>query len=429
MGNQPERPAATPVDVLPLTAADRDRLLAVDLATFFFDPTGIDPGAVMGHFDWSRTFGASRDGGQNLCGIYTSYDMQVTTPGPLGSLSQLPMAGLSWVSVHPDHRRRGVLRTMVGHHLHELHEQGTALSGLHAAEVPIYGRFGYAVASLEVSLNIGRGTTFAAPALDPEAARVETRFTAVDDDAAAALQHELHLRSAALTLGAVTRPDRMSRSLFTDQPAERRDREPGQVMFSYRDGEPTGYARFARRSQWTNGNPNGSVAVAEMAAADTPSLLALARRMVDFDLTSSVTIANRGMDDPLVWWAGGPRSAQVHTYDGLWLRLVDVDRALSARGYAAACDVVLDVVDEVCPWNHRRWRLTADDKGVATCTATADEADLRLPVAVLGGAYLGSRSVAAQAHHGLVEELRPGAVGELARAMRADREPVGAILF
>ena len=91
--------------------------------------------------------------------------MAVTAPGPLGSLMRVPMPGLSWVSVHPDHRRRGVLRAMVTHHLADLRDQGAALSGLHAAEVAIYGRFGYAAASAEVELTLARGTAFAAPAL------------------------------------------------------------------------------------------------------------------------------------------------------------------------------------------------------------------------------------------------------------------------
>ena len=119
----------------------------------------------------------------------------------------------------------------------------------------------------------------------------------------------------------------------------------------------------------------------------------------------------------------------VKTYDSLWLRLIDVGAALTARGYSSACDVVLDVVDPVCPWNQRTWRLTVDDEGVATCEPSSDPPDVRLPVQSLGAAYLGSRSVATQADQGLVAELTPGSVRQLSRAMSRDREPVGAIEF
>ena len=150
---------------------------------------------------------------------------------------------------------------------------------------------------------------------------------------------------------------------------------------------------------------------------------------MDFDLTASVTINGRGTDDPLVWWAGGPRALGVKAFDSLWLRLIDVGAALTARGYSSACNVVLDVVDPTCPWNQRAWRLTVDEDGVATCRPTADNADLRLPVQALGAAFLGSRSLASQADQGLVTELTAGSVRLLSRAMSSDREPVGAIEF
>jgi predicted acetyltransferase len=339
------------------------------------------------------------------------------------------MEGLSWVSVHPDQRRRGILRQMITHHFARLHDQGGALSGLLAAEVGIYGRFGYAVSSVEAQLELERGTVFTAPALDDRAAGVTTRFVAADSDEAAALIHELHLRCAAHTLGAVSRPQKMARPFLVDLPLTRQGREPWQVLLAMVGAVPAGYAVFSREGKWESWRPKGTVTVRELAAADPAVLLALARRLVDFDLTVSITINGRGIDDPLLWWAGGPRALGVKTLDSLWLRLIDVDAALIARGYSSPCDVVLDVVDPLCPWNQRHWQLSVDPHGAATCLPTTRDADLRLPVQALGAAYLGSRSIAAQAHQGLVTELTPGSLRALSRAMSRDREPVGAIEF
>jgi hypothetical protein len=66
---------------------------------------------------------------------------------------------------------------------------------------------------------------------------------------------------------------------------------------------------------------------------------------------------------------------------------------------------------------------------VGSCLPTSREADLRLPVQALGAAYLGSRSIAAQAHQGLVTDLTTGSALLLSRAMSCDPEPVGAIEF
>ena len=415
--------------IVPLTPADRQRLLDVDLAAFFFDPNPYPVDIVTSHFDWARTFGATQEGSDELVGIYSSYDMAVTAPGPLDALTRVPMAGLTWVSVHPDHRRRGVLREMITHHFARLHDEGSALSGLHAAEVGIYGRFGYGISSLELDLELERGAVLTAPSLEDAAGRVTTRFIAADSDVAAQVIHDLHLRCAKSTLGAVTRPERMARPLFVDLPLARQGREPWQVLLAHVDGQPAGYAVFSREAKWKDFRAKGTVSVRELAAEDPATLLALARRLVDFDLTASITISGRGADDPLVWWAGGPRALGVKSSDSLWLRLIDVEAALTARGYSSACDIVLDVVDPICPWNQRTWRLSVGEDGVATCQPTTDDADVRLPVQALGAAYLGSRSLATQAHQGLLTEVTPGSVRLLSRAMSCDREPVGAVEF
>jgi predicted acetyltransferase len=417
------------VSIIALTEADRDRLLAVDGAAFFFDPDTMPAESFTAHFDWDRTYGASPDAGGTLVGVYTSFDMALTVPGPLGRLQRVPMPGLSWVSVHPDHRRRGVLRAMVTHHLEDLRDRGVALSGLHAAEVAIYGRFGYAVASPELDLTLPRGTAFTAPALEAAAARVRTTLVQADSDETAARLQELHLRCAATTLGAVTRPDRMTRNALVDRPRSRQGRETDKVLFAAVDGEMTGYARFHRTGTWEDGVPQGTVSVPELAAADPASLLALARRLVDFDLTTTTRIGGRGADDPMIWWAGGPRTVRTTTNDGLWLRLVDVGAALSQRGYAAAVDAVLDVADPVCPWNQRRWRLRVGADGVGTCVPTEDAPDLRLPVQALAAAYLGTRTLLSQAGEGVLEEVTPGSAWRASRAFSDDRQPVGAIPF
>jgi predicted acetyltransferase len=300
---------------------------------------------------------------------------------------------------------------------------------LHAAEVPIYGRFGYGISSLELNLELERGTVFTAPSLDAAAQRVTTRFFAADSDDAAHMVHALHLQYAACTLGAVNRPELMARPIFVDLPLARQGHEPTQILLAQVDGQPAGYAVFSREQKWADGRPKGKVTANEVAAADPAVLLALARRLVDFDLTASITIGGRAADDPLLWWAGGPRALGLKSFDSLWLRLIDVDAALVARGYSSPCDIAIDVVDPTCQWNQRTWRLTVNRDGTATCLPTTDDADIRLPVQALGAAYLGSRSLTTQANEGLVTEVTDGSVRLLSRAMSCDGEPAGAIEF
>jgi predicted acetyltransferase len=133
-------------------------------------------------------------------------------------------------------------------------------------------------------------------------------------------------------------------------------------------------------------------------------------------------------DDPLLTLLVDTRAAQAQRRDGLWLRLVDVDRALGQRTYAGDVDVVLALTDELCPWNARRWRLSGGPQG-ATCSPTTDDADLALDVRDLGAAYVGGVSLAALAAAGLVTELTAGAVARLSMALRGAVEPASSFMF
>ena len=113
------------------------------------------------------------DGPDDLhAGIYGVRPMEMSLPG--GAL--VPIAGLTWVGVHPDARRRGVLSAMMTDHLTRTHDAGTAISALHASEAAIYGRFGYGIAVLTHQVDLGRGTTFTAPHLEDEVAGITTHL-------------------------------------------------------------------------------------------------------------------------------------------------------------------------------------------------------------------------------------------------------------
>ncbi len=155
-------------------------------------------------------------------------------------------------------------------------------------------------------------------------------------------------------------------------------------------------------------------------ALDAAASAVLWRRLSDLDLMSTVITDSRPPDDPLLHQLIDVRAAAPGLRDGLWVRLVDVGAALAARRYSAPVDVVLDVSDELCPWNARRWRLSGDADG-GTCTPTRDSADVHLDVRTLGSAYLGGETLGALAAAGVVQE---GTRGALARASAALAWPV-----
>jgi predicted acetyltransferase len=411
--------------VVQVTAETKAAFDEVDDIAWFVehDPTDDDPSGAL---DLGRSYAATRTGRPPFSGIYSSFDHRLTVPAPRGGLTQLPCAGLTWVAVHPDHRRSGVLTAMVRHHLADARDLGYALGALHASEVGIYGRFGYGQASFDVALEVAGGAEVSAPGVDTSGIGTVLVPAIGDETAQRALriQHAVaadELGQVALTWGHVRR------SFRPDLPHERGS-ERAKALVAVRDGTDVGYAVLRRTQRWESALPQGRLECRELVASDPAVRLALLRRLLAFDLVGTVVVPAASLEDEVIWWLGGPRAVKAQVRDALWLRLVDVPTALAGRGWSADVDVVLEVADEVCPWNAGRWRLAAR-QGAATCEPTDAAADVQLPVQVLGAAYLGGRSVTAMQRQGLVTELTPGAVRSLGRALATDVSPAAALMF
>jgi len=412
--------------VVPLGPERRADVVRLDQTAFMIPDESLDQELV--YFEWDRTAGVVAEPDERLMGVHTAFSLGVSVPdGPDGARTRrVPMAGLSWVGVDPAYRRRGVLRAMIRHHLHGLHEQGgEPVSGLYASEAAIYGRFGYGCAVAGVSLDLPRGADLRPV---PGAEEVVVDFVAADPDRHADLVHDLYERACARRPGMVWRSAGLSRRELEDPPSRRLRAEPLRLLLAESGGRPTGYALLRRELNWVDGAPAGKAHISELVALDAATARALWSRVTDLDLVSSTRTPTLPGDDPLLALLVDARGAKPHRRDALWLRLVDVDRALGERTYAHDVDVVLAVTDELCPWNARRWRLSGGPHS-ATCEPTTDDADVALDVRELGAAYAGGLSLAALSAAGLATELTPGAVGRLSTALRAAVEPASLFMF
>ncbi|MBC7639529.1 MAG: GNAT family N-acetyltransferase [Rhodoferax sp.] len=423
----PPPPTRPKVTVAGLGADRREEVLALDQLAFSNAPDEPGPDAQVsgGALEWDRVFGASVDGDTGLTGIYAVYSLGLSVPhGPGARVT--PMAGLSWVGVHPGHHRQGVASAMVRHHLHGLHESGAEpVSGLRASEPAIYGRFSYGLATAGLQLTVPHG---AALREVPGAEAVTVRWLTVDPHRDGDLIEALHEKARVHRPGLLARSPQLRARWLVDNPAQRAGREPLRLLLAERDGEPTGYAVLRRTGQWDRTRFVGTASVHEIVALDPPTGRALWGVLVDLDLMTTMTTPSLAADDPLLSLLVDVRSTAPVLSDDLWLRLVDVDRALAARGYAHDVDVVIGLTDALCPWNARRWHLTAGPDGAA-CVPTSDPAQVLLDVRELASAYLGGTSLVALAAAGLVREERAGAVAHLSVALRSALQPVSPMGF
>ncbi|MHB6907348.1 GNAT family N-acetyltransferase [Streptomyces sp. DB-54] len=356
---------------------------------------------------------AVRDGDE-IVGTGGSFSFGLTVPGG----AELAVAGVTLISVQPTHRRRGVLRSMMRHQLTEVHERGEALAVLTATEPAIYGRFGYGPATQELRMTVDT-LRLAAPDL-PGVDDVRLRLV----DPAAALEEceRVYARLVPTRPGMLARRPHWGRGGVLDPEGERNGAGALQCVLAEVDGEVRGYARYAVKPEWDHTGPRGTVLVRHIDALDPVAYAALWRYLFGIDLTASVAVRGRPVDDPLLHLVADQRRCDIGVRESLFVRPVDVGAALAARTYQAPVDVVLEVADDFCPWNAGRWRLSGDAKG-ASCERTTDPAELALSVRELGSAYLGGFTLSALAGAGRVRELRTGALAAASVAFGSDTAP------
>jgi predicted acetyltransferase len=353
-----------------------------------------------------RTLDAFADG--EIVATSGLLSRELTVPGAV-----VPMAGVTSVGVRADHRRRGLLGRMMRGHLEAIHARGAeAVAALWASEATIYGRYGYGVATRCADL------TVRSPTARVQADGELPRPRIVPIDAARPQLAAIHDAVRPGRPGMLGRPATKWDSRLRDLEHERAGRSRLQAALV-----EDGYAVFAiRKGQTEAGNPDSVVELRELLARTPEAHAALWSFLVGLELTRRVVWEEAPVDEPIVHRLTDPRAVSTTVFDALWVRLVDVPRALAQRSYLAPVDVVLEVADAVCPHNAGRVRLTGDEHG-GRCEATTDAADLALGVRELGAAYLGGTPLIALAAAGRVRELTPGALAGADRAFRAAREP------
>lgn len=385
----------------PVTAGEWPRFLRAMADVFGEEPSGryVEKPSPWAELDRSLALW-DRDRVVATSGIYSR---ELTVPGAV-----VPCAGITWISVAPTHRRRGVLTAIMRRQFEEIRAAGREpVAALWAAEASIYGRFGYAPATrrggwsgaterLRLRTDIDTGTGAVRPA-----GPGEFRAAAV----------ALHDGLRRWVPGNLARDERWWDRFMLDEPDERKGWSAQHLLLhTEADGAATGYATYRRKADWSDsGEPDGKLSVGEVRAATPAAYAALWRYLLSIDLVRTVQATTASDDDPLRHLLTDVRALHGRPVDALWVRLVDVGRALSARRYPAPLDMVFEVRDEFCPENSGRWHLWGHPAG-AFCDRTDRDPDIVLGIEELSAAYLGGVSLASLQGAGRVREVSPGAV-------------------
>ncbi|MET8132199.1 GNAT family N-acetyltransferase [Streptomyces sp. NPDC005251] len=407
------------IDVRPITTSDIPDWLRA-LKTGFLRPPVVSereaearapvliPPRTVGAFDGSRCVATFR-----------SFPQELTVVGG----ATVPADAISNVTVSPTHRRRGLLTRMMKADLAAARQRGDVVATLIAAEYPIYGRYGFGPVTTTTEWTVDVPRT----GLDPRWAGPSDggRIDLVDAEDVRKAGPELHERFRRDRPGAVSRDERwwqVDTGLLRlgDDPRK----EPFYAAYRSASGEIEGLVSYTSDDNWGDSNQPRNTAEVNWLLAVTPAAeRALWQYLCSIDWITRVKTGRRAPDDLLPHFLPDPRAARITSQsDWLWVRILDVVRALEARTYGAAGTLVLDVTDESGP-DGGRYRLQAASDGTATCAPTTEEAQLSLSIADLATLWLGDESAVRLVALGRVRERQEGAASVADALLRTSRRP------
>jgi predicted acetyltransferase len=406
--------SAVAINIRPASSNDLPEMARLDAVAFGFDYTESDFEDLGLILDPDRFLLACElsDEGSRIVGITGDYAMMMTVPGGAG----VPVPGVTWVSVSPTHRRRGILRELISRQLRGYAEDGVVMAVLTASEGGIYRRFGYGPASQVRRTSVDRRRTALLDPPKPGSVQLATADVARDHLV------ELHARWRAQVPGAVSRSDAIWDVYLLDREGSRDGMTARRYLV-----HPDGYVGYRVKSEWADGRPQHVCWMTDFVAVTPAAHSALWQVLLGMDLFATIDGFQMPLNDPLQHLVDDPR--QVRTLavnDGIWVRPLDIAATLAARTYAVEIEAVLQIDDPM--FGDGRYLLTGGPDG-AVCVRSDRPADLQLNVDALGAVYLGGHRLNDLAAAGRVRADERSLLNRLDRAFLADQTPFHGTAF
>ncbi len=268
------------------------------------------------------------------------------------------VAGVTMVATLPELRRQGLLRRIMGRALELQRERGQSVAMLWASFGAIYQRFGYGPASNQVFYSFDPRRVPLHPA-ERGAGRVEL----LDRDGALARIKPVYVeyatpRNLLLHRGQET----WAFNVLREQDGVR----VHVAVYRAESGALRGYVAYDTQGppqlqRPDTLSPNQELRVRDLVALDAEAYRALWDYLLAHDLVRTIHMGPLAEDDPAPLLVSEPRQLQRRMLGGIWMRIVDVERALAQRPYACAGELAIEVRgDDLCDWNQGTWLLETD---------------------------------------------------------------------
>ena len=284
--------------------------------------------------------------GERIVATSGAFDFQMQMNGR-------PVAadGVTLVTCDPGYRRRGLVRQLMESLLQRAKERQVPLAVLWASMGAIYQRFGYGLATTQVTYEVplrfiefqfGERPSGSVRRLEREEAmpHLESIYHAYAEPANGLLQRG---------------------KIFWDLMLKRSEGQNVWIAVYFdAAGEARGYCLYKTRFDVELFPESPQIMdVFDFVWLDMAAYRGLWSFLGSHDLVDRIRFDYVAEDDPAPNLFLEPRRLRRKTHDGVWMRVVDAADALRGRGYDLPGEAVIEVTDDqLCPWNNGCYRLT-----------------------------------------------------------------------
>src|SRR5207248_7295890 len=260
-----------------------------------------------------------------------------------------------------------------------------------------YRRVGYSPATVALEAAVGTGRN-----LIETATGAVGMIRVVDAPERDRVLPEVFDRHRRLQPGQISRPPSFWAGWFRDYPRYRKG-EPGDRFAAICDdsaGTAQGYLTYRLRPGNPRDDPVDTLVIEDLVAVTNEARRSLWEYCLGFEQVDRVVAHNLPADEPLAWMLADPGRLHVTSVrDFLWLRLVDLEQALTRRRYGSGGSLVVEVADSTLPDNAGRFLLETDGTA-SSCSRTPADPEVSLDVADLAAVYLGGATFTTLARAG-----------------------------
>lgn len=366
------------------------------------------PERAMGAFDGGR-----------IVGHVGVLPLDISVPGAqVYAAETADICAITLVFVDTTHRRKGLGKELITQVLSEAHEP---VAALWASRPGFYEKLGFEPAMSSALCTISSDDHVPLRTHAPEPERVDR---IVDTEIAARDLPIIYDQARAYRPGMTSRDTSWWQHRFIGD-AEWRRYGGGELqhVIAYRGDHPVAYAIYNLTPKFDQFGPNHEMTIHECVGINATEEAALMGWLCQVDLVGKISAYWRPTDDGFTQSLVQRRSNHEQVTEALYIRILDVAKAIASRKYGTRCAYVVRINDDLLP-NSGLWRFAlSPEGGTAERLDDGIEADLTLDIRALAGIWLGGYPLNAFIGAGLATVHNPKAFLSIHQAFHSPVAP------